>query len=123
MAMDEMPHIIAKENLPIAIDYIEKYNEEFGEYPDVLADLQRLSTDAFGSTIDPMGAKDLISMAFQGEEINEENALELMPQYYYERLDKGYYLFSKGLDQKAFTDDDILPDMARVTSDVGLQLP
>jgi len=122
-AMQELPYAIAKEQLPSTITYLEEYKTTFGDYPAKLADLQEISDEAVEGTIDPMGITNIMAMAFRGEEINEENALELMPQFYYEKLENGYYLFSKGKDQKEFTADDIMPDMAVVSSEVGLQLP
>lgn len=123
MAFEEMPHIIAKEQLPGTIKYLEEYKKEYDKYPEKLADLAKIDDDAIEMTIDPMGITDIMSMAFVEKEVSEENALELMPQFYYKKLDEGYYLFSKGKDQEAYTDDDIMPDMSRVMSDVGLQLP
>lgn len=126
MAMDELPPVIAQEQLPQTVKYLEDYKAEYGEYPELLADLDKLGDNAFAATIDPMGTKDIIAKAFAGEfseDMDEEAALELMPQYYYERLDDGYYLFSNGADQMPFTEDDIMPDMARIQSDRGLKLP
>jgi hypothetical protein len=123
LVFEEMPSAIASEQLPMTVEYLEKYKQTYGDYPEFLADLQELSDDAFNATIDPMGIKDIISMALQGEVADEENPLELMPQYYYEKLEDGYYLFSNGKDQLPFTEDDIVPDMTKVTGDNGVKIP
>ncbi|NOZ43947.1 MAG: hypothetical protein GXP45_02185 [bacterium] len=87
--------------------------------------MEDMSGDLLEDAIDPMGIEDVIGKALQGEDFlkeDEEKLKELLPLYYYEKLDHGYYLFSNGKDQLPFTQDDIFPEITGNTNN-GLQIP
>lgn len=124
MIMQEIPTAVAQESLPELVQYIEEYKTNFGEYPDTLLQLDDLSEEAMDSTMDPFKFKDVIAKAIVWwEDMTEDEIRDLIPQYHYEKLENGYYLFSNGVDGKAFTDDDIFPDMTYITIKNNLQLP
>ena len=85
--------VFAKPKMDNLIKSIEFYKVQHGHYPDSLA--QIIAEDKFASIYDPIPGKP------------ESNNGE----FYYKKLDSGYYLFSVGIDKTPFTDDDIFPSL------------
>ncbi len=124
MVLDEIPNAVAQESLPQLVQYIEEYKSSFGDYPDTLLDLDKLSKEALDNSLDPFQFKTIIAKSIiWGNDMTEEEIKKVIPLYYYKKKANGYYLFSNGSDGKPFTDDDILPDLDYITGANNLQLP
>jgi hypothetical protein len=93
-AMDKAFKDAAEIQLTILVKEIEYYNIQNGRYPDSLPQLSKNSTSV--TTFDPIQSR-----------IKSKNS-----NYYYSRVDSGYFLFSAGYDGLPFTSDDVLPKVS-----------
>lgn len=108
--MEEIPKAVAEEMLPAVIVSIEDYKTQNGAYPTALNELQMLWDGVYESTIDPLAMKDMFVEALtNADELENANLEDLMKQYEYELKGNGYTLFSRWLDWKIGTSDDVYP--------------
>lgn len=82
---------VAQSSLNSLVKDIEFHKLKHGVYPDSLEEMDNLSMSSYLG--DPISAR-------------------YGTKYYYERLDSGYTLFSKGLDRIPKTKDDVYPSLS-----------
>ncbi|MFT4261029.1 MAG: hypothetical protein ACMXX9_01200 [Candidatus Woesearchaeota archaeon] len=104
--------MVSEQNLPTTVNAIEAYKVRFGEYPESLENLSKISND-------PFLVIDQIQMAKSMFRDNEGSSLT----FYYQNNGDTYYLFSKGIDGIPFTDDDVFPVFRSDIGDIGYREP
>ncbi len=103
-SFDQARIMMAQNTMTSLVKEIEFYKLDFGNYPDSLQMLKKISSHL--DLYDPL------------QDVNP-NLLD--KNYYYRLSGNKYYLFSKGFDGIPFTNDDIMPNIIiKDTSKIGL---
>lgn len=93
---DDLRIEMAKKQLTDTINAIEAYKARFGEYPERIQDLEKIS--------DALVYTDQLQIVNQIRQTGSNDTT-----FFYENKGDFYYLFSRGIDGEAFTNDDIFP--------------
>jgi hypothetical protein len=105
-SFDKTRIIVAKQTLSKMLSALELFKLNYSEYPENLNDLRKIDNTIMYT--DPL----------------QQVHPKVDQNYFYKRVDSGYYLFSRGFDAKPFTSDDLLPDLSGMNpKKLGLRIP